>query len=62
MEEMTYEEAMQELGFILAVFVDNVGILATKEIVTKVLNQITDNEPLLKDGCRQNDVAGLRGI
>lgn len=62
MEEMTYEEAMQELGFILAVFVDNVGILATKEIVTKVLNQITDNEPLSKDGCRQNDVTGLRGI
>jgi hypothetical protein len=62
MEEMTYEEAMQELGFILAVFIDNVGILATKEIVTKLLNQITDNEPLSKDNCRQSDVAGLRGI
>lgn len=62
MEEITQEEAMKGLIFYLQIFVENVGISATKEVVTKVLNQITDNKPLSKDSCRQSDVAGLRGI
>lgn len=62
MEEITYEEALDELGFIFAVFIDNVGISTTKKIVIKSLNKIIGSKSLSKDSCRQSDVAGLRGI